>query len=71
MQGSAEMGKHGAQPLAVRDPAGQIAKLVLRAGELASQSRSARSSRPLMATERLIMGDDVVELTERAFALDR
>ncbi|MCR5860464.1 hypothetical protein [Mesorhizobium sp. J428] len=32
------MERHGAQPLAVRDPARKIAKLVLDAGELAEQS---------------------------------
>jgi hypothetical protein len=41
------MGEHGAQPLAVRDPARKIAKLVLDAGELAEQSVSAWPGRAI------------------------
>ena len=58
MQGSTEMGEHGAQPLAVHDPPRQIAKLVLHADELPSQAGGARSRRTFMTKKRLIMGDD-------------
>ena len=62
MQGPPEMGNHGAQPLAVQDPAGKIAKFLLHAAELASQSRSTRSRRAFTAKIGLVMGDNVVEL---------
>ena len=71
MQGPPEMGNHGAQPLAVQDPAGKIAKFLLHAAELASQSRSTRSRRAFTAKIGLVMGDNVVELAECTFALDR
>lgn len=70
MQRPSEMGKHGAQPPAVHDPAGKITELVLHAGELPSQSGGTRSGRTFLAEKRLVMGDDVVELAERALALD-
>lgn len=59
MQGPAEMGEHRAQPLAVHDPAGKIAKLVLYASELPSQARSTRSGRAFTPKKCLVMDDDI------------
>ncbi|CAN7675316.1 hypothetical protein LJR235_005302 [Pararhizobium sp. LjRoot235] len=70
VQCTAAMGEHSAQPAAIHDPAGQIAKLVLHASKLPLQSYCARSGRTFLANERFAMGDDIVELTECALALD-
>ena len=70
MQRPSEMGERGAQPLAVHDPAGKITDLVVDAGELPSQSRRTRSGRTFVAQIGLVMGDNVVELAERALALN-
>lgn len=70
MQRPPEMGKHGAQSLAVHDPAREIAEFALNAGALPSQSGCTRSGRTFLAKECLVMGDDIVELAECALALD-
>lgn len=70
VQRPSEMGKHGAQPPAVHDPTGTIAELVADACELSSQSRPARTGRTFLAKKRLVMGNNVVKLTECTLSLD-
>ena len=65
------MREHRAQALGVDDPARQVAQLVAHMFELALQPRRGGSGRPQSAPDCvLVIGNHVVELTERALLFD-
>src|SRR6516225_3941687 len=70
VEGTRQMGEHRAQPSPVGDSARERLKLLLHTIILGRKPGGGRTGHALATTMRLVLGDDIVELAERALLLD-